>query len=257
MVDWTSLHHAYGGAGDVPALLNSLTPDPANEVWAELWSRICHQGSVYTASFAALPALAEAAARWHPKQRTQPLALAGCILASEDCRDKGGRNLVEVFFQENRSVVRRFQELCQESIAQRDLPEGDFIYLLQAARSFDGDEFWGRKLDQLAGGEFSGICPRCGVDLYLVIGKYGYFATAEEWVSPGKSPGTVQARPNVKLAPIVSAREALPPTGQWMYDRCIEADQSKLAEYIKYLFGTSTCTACGKNFALQEALAKA
>jgi hypothetical protein len=189
MVDWTSLRHAYGAADDVPALLNKLTPDPADEVWAELWSRICHQGSVYSASFAALPALADAASRWQPKQRTQPLALAGCILASEDCRDKDGRNLVEVFFQENSSIVRRFQGLCQESLAQRGLDKVDFIYLLQAARSFDRDEFWGQKLDQLAGGELSGVCPRCGVDLYLVVGKYGYFTTAEDWVSPGKSSG--------------------------------------------------------------------
>jgi hypothetical protein len=257
MIDWTSLHHAYGEAGDVPALLNNLTPDPADEVWGELWSRICHQGSVYTASFAALPALADAAGRWQPKQRAQPLALAGCILASEDCRDQGGRNLVEAFFQENRSVIRRFQELCQESLAQRDLLQGDFIYLLQAARSFDGDEFWGRKLDQLAGGEFSGICPHCGVDLYLVIGKYRYFATAEDWVRPRKSPGTVQVRPDAKLAPIEPARGPLTPTGQWMYDRCVAADQDELAECIKCLFGTSTSTQCGENFAVQEALAKA
>src|SRR6516164_7904555 len=175
MVEWTSLRHAYGAAGDVPALLDSLTPDPADEVWGELWSRICHQGSVYSASFAALPALADAAARWQPKQRAQPLGLAGCILASQDCRDNAGHDLVEVFFHENRSVVRRLQELCQESLAERDLSQGDFIYLLQAARSFEGDEFWGQKLDQLAGGEFSGICPHCGEDLYLVIGKYGYF----------------------------------------------------------------------------------
>jgi hypothetical protein len=137
------------------------------------------------------------------------------------------------------------------------LRQGDFIYLLQAARSFDGDKLWGQKLDQLAGGEFSGICPHCGVDLYLVIGKYGYFVAAGDWVRPGKIPGTVQVRPDVKRAPIEPARETLPPTGQWMYDRCITANQAELAECIKYLFGTSTCTECGEDFALQEALAKA
>lgn len=257
MVDWTSLRHAYGAAGDVPALLDNLKPDPADEVWEELWSRICHQGSVYSASFAALPALADAAARWQPRQRAQPLALAGCILASDDCRDEGGRNLAEAFFRENRPVVRRLQVLCQESLAQRDVPQGDFIYLLQGARSFEGDPFWGRKLDQLAGGEFSGICPQCGVDLYLAIGKYGYFATAEDWVGPGKTPGTAQVRQDVKLAPIDPARGALPPAGQWMYDHCIAADQAELAECIKHLFGTSTCSACGEDFALQKALAKA
>lgn len=257
MVDWTSLRHAYGAAGDVPGLLKKLTPDPTDEVWGELWSRICHQGSVYSASFAAIPALADAAACWQPSQRSQPIVLAGCILASEDCLDKDGRNLVDVFFQENRSVVRWLQELCQESLAQCDLDKVDFIYLLQAARSFDRDEFWGQKLGQLAGWEFSGVCPRCDVDLYLVIGEYGYFATAEDWVSTGKGSGTVQARPGVKFAVIEPASGALPSSGQWMYDRCIAAQQVELAECIKYIFGTSTCTACGEDFVLQEALAKA
>lgn len=67
----------------------------------------------------------------------------------------------EAFFSEYRSVVRRFRELCQESLAQRGIPREDFIYLLQSARSFDGDQIWGRKLDQLAGGELSGNCPQC------------------------------------------------------------------------------------------------
>ena len=252
MIDWTNLRHAYGAAADVPALLNRLSPDPVDEVWGELWSRICHQGSVYSASFAALPALAETAARWQPQQRAQPLALAGCILASKDRRD-----LVEIFFRESRSVVRRFQELCQESLAQRGLPKDDFIYLLRAARSFDGDQFWGGKLDQLAGGEFSGICPRCGVGLYLVIGEYGYFATAEDWVSPGNKPGTVQARSGVKLAPIEPALGALPPTAQWLCDRCIAADQAELADCVRFLFGTSECTSCGESFTLEDAIAKA
>jgi hypothetical protein len=42
-----------------------------------------------------------------------------------------------------------------------------------------------------------------------------------------------------------------------MYDRCVAAEQAELAECIEYLFGRSTCTACGENFVLQQALAKA
>jgi hypothetical protein len=257
MIDWPSLRHAYGAASDVPALLDRLSPDPHDEAWGELWSRICHQGSAYSASFAALPALAEAAARWQPQQRVQPLALAGCILASRDCRDRDRRDLRVAFFRDNPSVIRRFQELCRESLAQRGLPEGDFVYLLQAARSFDGDRDWGGKLDQLTSGEFSGICPHCGVDLYLVVGEYGYFAASEEWVSPGNRPGEVRVRSGVKLAPIEPAREALPPSAQWLCERCLAADQTGLADSIRCLFGTSECTSCGESFSLQDAIGEA
>jgi hypothetical protein len=49
MTKWRSLRDAYGTAGPVEALLErSDTDDRA--VWDELWSRLCHQGTVYTAS---------------------------------------------------------------------------------------------------------------------------------------------------------------------------------------------------------------
>ncbi len=131
-MDWSTLKHAYGNAEDVPALLTRLCPDPDASVWEELWSRLCHQGSVYSASFAALPALADAAGRWEPAERTQLLALAASILAS---KDRCPTDLVGSL----ESVVRRFQQLCGDSLAQKRLPKADFIYLLQAARSFDAD----------------------------------------------------------------------------------------------------------------------
>src|SRR5262249_27675976 len=50
----------------------------------ELWSRVCHQGTAYSASFAVLPYLLEAASKWQPSQRLMPLALAAAIVASWD-----------------------------------------------------------------------------------------------------------------------------------------------------------------------------
>lgn len=57
---WTELSHAYGEASDIPALLVQLktTPGPVeyeSEPWFSLWSALCHQSDVYTASFAAIP----------------------------------------------------------------------------------------------------------------------------------------------------------------------------------------------------------
>jgi hypothetical protein len=58
---WSCLRHAYGEASDVPALLRMLahSPGPARDLasdpWHGLWSSLCHQGDVYTASYAAVP----------------------------------------------------------------------------------------------------------------------------------------------------------------------------------------------------------
>jgi tetratricopeptide (TPR) repeat protein len=59
-VDWQALHHAYGPATDVPALLRALLSGDAAErerTWERLYSTIWHQGTVYAASAAAVPFL--------------------------------------------------------------------------------------------------------------------------------------------------------------------------------------------------------
>ncbi|HZT17826.1 MAG TPA: hypothetical protein VFA23_00410 [Dongiaceae bacterium] len=64
---WSRLRHAYGPASDTPALLRRLSSDPRPsadhyaEPWHSLWSSLCHQGDVYTASYAAVPHIVETA----------------------------------------------------------------------------------------------------------------------------------------------------------------------------------------------------
>jgi hypothetical protein len=64
---WQELGHAYGAAGDIPALLLQLQvlPDVSgdDEPWFTLWSALAHQGDVYPASFAAVPHVVDALAR--------------------------------------------------------------------------------------------------------------------------------------------------------------------------------------------------
>lgn len=56
---WSELEHAYGSAADIPALLAQLDSFPSSdgdsEPWFSLWSALCHQDDVYSASFAAVP----------------------------------------------------------------------------------------------------------------------------------------------------------------------------------------------------------
>lgn len=248
-MDWSALKHAYGNAADVPALLARLSPDPDAGVWEELWSRLCHQGTVYSASFAALPALADIAGRWKPTERAQLIALAASILDSRNHCPKDLLGPLEW-------VAPRFQQLCRESLAQRELPKADFIYLLQAARSLAGDHFWGEGLDHLVSGEFPGQCPHCGVELYLVIGEYGFFTTAEEWVQrPGSRPGMIEPRAGIKATAIEPQIGLLPEVGQWLHDRAQAAQQVDVADWIRHLFGTSGCPSCGRAFEVQAAIA--
>ena len=59
-VNWNLLCHAYGEAGDIPALLQKIENFPAetdwqSEPWFSLWSALYHQGDIYSASIAAVP----------------------------------------------------------------------------------------------------------------------------------------------------------------------------------------------------------
>jgi hypothetical protein len=63
---WGSFEDAYGSASRVPDLLRIVTANktqksnPQSGPWFDLWSRLYHQGSIYNASYAAVPVLAEA-----------------------------------------------------------------------------------------------------------------------------------------------------------------------------------------------------
>lgn len=83
-LDWSLLEHAYGSASDLPRLFEDVgDPEVADVAWEDLWAFLCHQGMVYTASFAALPVLADIATGRKPGASGQALVLAGRIVAEE------------------------------------------------------------------------------------------------------------------------------------------------------------------------------
>ncbi|HEU5059098.1 MAG TPA: hypothetical protein VFU21_21340, partial [Kofleriaceae bacterium] len=51
---WRQLDHAYGPADNIPGLLRALERGE-QELWDELVPALCHQGTVYTATYAAIP----------------------------------------------------------------------------------------------------------------------------------------------------------------------------------------------------------
>lgn len=88
---WSQLSHAYGDASDIPQLLTdleALPPDEGSEAepYFSLWSALCHQGDVYTASYAALPHLVRVMVSQPERVPMTLLLLVACI---EIARQKG------------------------------------------------------------------------------------------------------------------------------------------------------------------------
>lgn len=53
-INWGNYEDAYGQANDIAKLLEQLSQGD-NKVWFDLWSHLCHQGTVYSATLIAMP----------------------------------------------------------------------------------------------------------------------------------------------------------------------------------------------------------
>jgi hypothetical protein len=85
------LEHAYGSAADIPALLRQLETFPSSdncrdEPWFTLWSSLCHQGDIYSASFAAVPHIIRIAAL-APERVSRDFFLLPASIEIARCRD--------------------------------------------------------------------------------------------------------------------------------------------------------------------------
>lgn len=236
--DWHTLNDAYGNAGHVRVLLGDLSPNPHAKIWGELWSRVCHQGTIYSASYPVLPHLLRAASQWPPIGRVMPLFLAGSIVSSTDRDHVGDTAIFE-------PTVEALHRLATETLTMaRGLSMEELIYLFQGTLALGGDLNWGRQLDRLIGGEFEGICQACNVYLYLVVGEYGFFTTADEWVNR-------PATPRIPIRPATST--ALPEIGRWLHGHVSLLSQPVLADWICHLFGSTQCPNCGTAIDVAEA----
>jgi hypothetical protein len=117
-VSWASLQHAYGSAADVPDNLRALVSGDARAARAalqRLGSSLLHQGSIYEATTAAVPFLAEIALEPSVSERIRVQVLVMLAAAANpyffgdverECRDAVGRTLPRLeSLLENLSVV--------------------------------------------------------------------------------------------------------------------------------------------------------
>jgi hypothetical protein len=226
MPNWRDLRHAYGSAEDLPEILEQLEPDTKAPVWGELWGRVCHQGTIYSASMPVLPFLLDAASGWGPLQRAMPLALAGSIVAAPGAQIAGYESCVE-----------SLRLLALETLKARGLSRYDRVYVTEAVLALSGDPIWGRVLDQFNDGAFPGRCHSCRAQLEFVIGEYGFFCAGGDWVRDADTPRT-------EIHPC--ERQRLNGLGEWLCGISADSGDMVLADRVRYLFGNSRCPRCGQ-----------
>lgn len=238
MTEWGALRHAYGSAEDVPDLLASAEKSGTDfgPPWDEVWSRLCHQGTIYTASYAALPVLTAIAERHAPAGYVAALDLASGIVASTD----GPRDPAEVRT-EWAAVLDRLHDL-----ARRNLPlaadDTEFIYGLQALLAFENGGVWQRRLNHVADGELPLECPHC--DEFLLLNLEG-----PEYLLSDYSGAAVAPTPVHPAEPRADSIEGR------ILATTRSLGRTEAAAKLVYVFGTFICPHCGTPFRAADAFA--
>ena len=236
MTDWAVLRHAYGSAEDVPRLLEAAENAGVEfgPAWDEVWSRLCHQGTVYTASYEALPYLTEIAERHRPAGYVAAVDLASSIVASTD----GPVDPVDVRARWATTLGRL------HVIAERNLPlaadDTEFIYGLQAVLAFQDAGVWQRHLNHVADGELPLECPHCGE--LLVLALAGTEPVLANFTDASVAPSRVQpGEPDADSAEgkILTTARSL--------------GRTAVADVLTVVFGGLVCPSCSAPFKAADA----
>ncbi|MGY1500510.1 hypothetical protein ACW4TU_28680 [Streptomyces sp. QTS52] len=235
-----TLTNVCGSAEHVPALLDRFASDPGGAC-SELMDHLCPQlDTAFSASFAALPRLAEVAAGCGgAEDRRWVLLAAGAIMA---CAPSGD----EVFkvFSAPIAGLHRFTDQCLRETGDAE----DYVYLLQSLLAFEGVEIWDRRLEGLQTGEYEVDCPHCGVDMFIVIGEDDSFPTGDDYSSR-----EVEMAEKVPLRPAM--RDELDGLAGRLRDRTLADGQAALAGSLLYLFGKAACPDCRTVFSVADRVA--
>jgi hypothetical protein len=123
---WAQLRHAYGPASDIPDYLTQARSDftlgtNSESAWFKLWSALCHQDDVYTASYAAVPHLVAIARARAVGGQYEPITLGGSI---ELARLEGrGPPLPDDLAEPYQAAVAELRILAQDASAQAGDPD--------------------------------------------------------------------------------------------------------------------------------------
>jgi hypothetical protein len=236
MTDWASLRHAYGAAADVPGLLAAaMAGGDDRRVWDDLWSRLCHQGTVCSASYPSLPALTEMASRLPPAAYVEPLALAAAIVAANDGPHDFGSVLRDYPGQ-----VAALRDMAERNLALAD-DDADFVWALEMLMAFEGSTPWNRALHALADRELERECSHCGEHLTISFETMSPTTTALDDEIPATQ--VTPAEPG-RLYGAEARIRAL----------TLREGRTEVANMALRLFGTTVCPACGLTIELPALL---
>lgn len=262
---WGKLTGPYGTAEHVPVLLQQLDQAFSQEAFDELFQEyLYHQNTIYTATYAAMPFLAEwACSTSEALVRRELFIHGGIIEAGRDERDAElfpaswsqlaeeiGHAACTELYSGYIAAVDRFGSLAEQVLAEAAGPAADDAekrYLLIADAAYRGSVAVANMLLTFHGGdEYVGECPACGSEIYLWPDEAtgGLQAYEQDPVfHPDQEPQAVY--------PISAFTEA---ETKALAERVAMVSEPILADHLPFLAGHTHCPACRESLPVWPSL---
>jgi hypothetical protein len=239
-IDWSALQAAYGGAGEAGEVMVALQDAAHHGDWGELWSHLCHQGTVYPASHAALPVLLGIARQLDRTDADEALLLAGAIVAGSVLDDPGLRQYSSTIG----ALIEAVESRLSTPVTEADEQLGARRALRQAWLGLKGEKAWSLHLDRLDEGELVGECGDCGADLYAEFDDEEPCLCHEDPVH-----GPPAVRTPLQVGAPVNVAE------QWLLLQATQDGDDEAVRLLGLAFGQASCSACGRMFSVRSSVA--
>lgn len=272
---WSKLTTAYGEGAEALELLRRLEPDAADgELRQELIEMLLHQNTIYTATLAAMPHLANLAEQTEAGEALIDLYIScGLMKASREGEDgepieQSGEFRRERQDELDEETVRKIADGYRDGIARLAAlyeratrraaeaanAEGEadpetIVFLLAARAAYAGHmDVAGVLFDFSAGDEYAGACPSCETDWYIWPRAEGSEAGQEDGVLIvyPYDPVLEEAGDQVPAEVRPSAQDALRPELQALESEARRLGALRLADTVASLDGHARCPVCGQ-----------
>jgi len=239
---WRELRDAYGAAQDIPHALRELADRSSSGVWEKLWSALCHQGTVYSATYASIPHVVAIAERQSLPDQVDYWSFVGAVAAATRASaappDLRG---------DYEAALDRSAPWIMRLLASQPKDRSSVVYLLAAMAAVRGAGDLASLLEGIVDEELTGRCPACSVDVRIEPTGEGVRIAAEDsesWMEALEPPAGAPTLTDIKP-------ETCP---TWLPQLAHASGHPDLARIIATLFGRARCPSCGDAFSLLEEL---
>lgn len=248
---WAELYHAYGNASDVPEMIRKLRRTGEQErwinfLWDEIGGSLCHQGTVYTATYAIVPYLVKLLRFTDEFQKFNLIALLGWIAGSRD-RVASPADLEADY----KDSIKTVAGIGRELLLSQNFDQSDYIWLLDSVAGLHECFQPDTKLNGLTNEQYEAFCPFCKEFLMVAVRESGFYSYAvdDSW-KPITDEIEVIARNGIDEPwnNVIDCQDNF----RWLYGISRMKGHNTVCSWLRCLYGETTCPICNKAFNLMK-----